>query len=112
MASTQGWEGGASCEPTGSDGSCQKRPTRSKNGRPIPKTPDSGKGGCVVTQWNESAALFTAFRNAFTWLVRVRRLGAASAAQLRNTIVRPTYPTVPDEHTCLAPNFLPHPTSC
>src|SRR5215471_20146535 len=42
---------------------------RSKNGQLVPKTADSGKSGSVrIPEWNDSAALFSAFRNAFSSL--------------------------------------------
>ena len=43
------------------------RATLEKTGRLRKKTADSGKSACVwLPEWNESAALFIAFRNGFS----------------------------------------------
>src|SRR6516225_45813 len=42
----------------------KKQPTLEKNSRLWTETADSGNGGCVFSRRNESAAVFTAFRNA------------------------------------------------
>ena len=60
---------------------------------------------------SETGAVCIAFRKAFRWLARVRRVCAAIPARPRTTIVRSRYRTAPDEHPCLARNFLPHPKS-
>ena len=49
--------------------SFQKRPTLETAGRLWKETADSGNTACVwLPEWNDSAALFTAFRNAFSSL--------------------------------------------
>ena len=49
--------------------SFQKRPTLESAGRLWKETADSGNSACVwFPEWNASAALFTAFRNAFSSL--------------------------------------------